>query len=92
MLPLPGSADAPLYWRNEASVLPAIVTKFINGELLTLEEIGSMRSYLTQWIDAPGWRGGEELAELRRLVRTIRTNSEVREWVYRAVEIGADPL
>ena len=84
----------PGYWMAEASgVLSPVVERYLQGnQPLTDEEIGIMRAYLRQWINADAWQGGEAVEQLRSMVDLIRTREHVDTWIDIAVEYGMDPL
>jgi len=82
----------PGYWMHETSgVLAPVVKAYLNGELLTVIDIGVMRAYLRQWIMAPGFIG-EGTEALRRSVEQIQTQRDIDEWIEAAIEEGIDPL
>ncbi len=97
----------PLYWRNETSgKLAGAIGSYLDNRIhqtsMTVEEIELVRAYLIQWIDAPGWdsawdstwgSGGDpELQELRLSARTLNSADEIQKWIFKALEIGIDPL
>ena len=91
----------PMYWRYEVTVLPVAVEAYLNnrlhGTLVSQDQIDLIRLYLTQWIDAPAWdyvpsQPLDDLAELRRSVREIKTADDIDRWTFRALDLGIDPL
>lgn len=99
--PLPGSPEAPKFWRDESTgVLAAAVMKYLRDQAMTLRDIAVMRAYLRQWMASPVWdmnpshdqESREELARLRRTVETIQTGKDVRRWLRVALDAGIDPL
>jgi len=93
MLPTGG----PMYWRNEQSgVLPAAVWSYLH-HTATEQQLSLLREYLEYYIHAPCWDIPdnaflEELEELRQSSKTMRTTKEIHDWIFRALEIGIDPL
>jgi hypothetical protein len=84
---------APKYWRHETGgLLKAAVEAYLNGNVMTLEQINLMRCYLRQWIMSP--RCGKAMAwrELRKDVEAIRTRRDIGEWLRRALDEAIDPL
>lgn len=59
---------------------------------LNQTEISLIRDYLTDYINAPCWLGGEALSDLRDRVTTLSSTQEIRDWVQFAVSIGIDPF
>jgi hypothetical protein len=83
----------PGYWMNEQSgFLAPVVEAYIQGEPMTLRDIGIMRAYLRQWIQAPVWNGGEAIEELRRGIDEIISRAGIESWLERALDVGIDPL
>ncbi len=91
----------PLYWRNETSGLPEAIAAYldnrIHGTPISDEQIALVRAYLVQWIDAPGWdSNGDtfegELRQLRLSARSLSSPDEIQKWIFKALEIGIDPL
>lgn len=92
---------APGYWMHETSgVLRPVVEKFLNGKILTSEEIATMRAYLLQWILSPVWsihqysdeESRQTLWELRVRARHLETMNELHQWLTDALDFGMDPL
>lgn len=87
----------PLYWRNETSgVLPAAVWAYLN-ESATGEQLELLGNYLEYYIHAPCWdipgnAFADELEELRQSSKTLRARQEIHDWIFRALDIGIDPL
>ena len=89
----PEPAGFPRYWMREASgVLAPVVEAYLHGKPLQPAQIVVMKMYLRQWIMAPVWLGGAELASLREMVDSIETQGDIRAWLNAAVEWGHDPL
>ncbi len=87
-----GQGGVPGYWMAESSgVLRLVVPAFLRGDELGPAEVVAMRAYLQQWIKAGIWEG-PEIPALRADVDNLRTTSEIRAWIARAVEIRVDPL
>lgn len=90
----------PGFWRNETSgILAPVVEDYINGRQLDAGGISTLRAYLRQWICADVWDmfpiGGSptpELTDLRRAVDGLTTQRAIRDWLWKALEIGIDPL
>ena len=84
--PMPG------YWMHETSgVLRPVIEAYLAGEELNAEQVATMRAYLRQWIEAPGW-GGLEVDELRQSVRGLDSRHRIKVWLRRAELCGIDPL
>lgn len=86
----------PLYWRNEQSgVLPAAVWAYLN-HCATDSQLKLLSEYLEYYIHAPCWDlpGGflGELEELRQSSKTMRTEKEIHDWIFKALNVGIDPL
>lgn len=83
--------NAPGYWRNETSgALAPVVEKYLRGGTLTPTEVMTIRAYLRQWV--AGDFAGPGVAILRRRVRNLHTDADVRGWLADAIELGIDPL
>jgi hypothetical protein len=91
----------PRYWREEITgCLAKPIRKFLNGFTLDDGEIALIRAYLEQWVDAPVWdmnphadpEGRRELAALRQEAREIATRADIGRWMYKAMQMGMDPL
>jgi hypothetical protein len=86
------SGAVPHFWMNEASgVLRPAVEAYLHGERMTPEQIGAMRGYLRQWIEADVWRG-PLVDVLRTAVEDIQTQSDISRWLDLAADAGIDPL
>lgn len=87
----------PLYWRDEQSgVLPAAVWAFIN-KTADDEQLKIFQEYLEYYIHAPCWNlpgnpFAGELEELRQSSKTMRTEAEIFAWIFKALDIGIDPI
>jgi hypothetical protein len=89
----PDDPRAPKFWMYETSgVLKPVVQAYIRGEELTPADVANMRAYLRQWIMAPVWSDIPELQELRSTVDQLATRKDIRDWIWRAVAEGMDPL
>jgi hypothetical protein len=84
---------SPGYWRDETGgQLALAVQKYLDAiEPLTLGDIELLRTYITQWIEAPAWRG-QRIVNLRELARHIRSESDINAWLSLAEREGIDPL
>jgi hypothetical protein len=86
------SGAVPHFWMNEASgVLRPAVEAYLHGERMTPEQIGAMRGYLRQWIEADVWRG-PLVDVLRTKVDDIITQGDISAWLDLADDAGIDPL
>lgn len=85
-------SDVPGYWMNETSgVLRPAVGAYLAGGEMTREQLGAMKYYCRQWINAPGFKG-PEVDALRRLVDHIDSRVTLAAWLASAEEAGCDPL
>ena len=84
---------SPGYWMYETggALRPAIVA-YLYREPLTDEQISVIRHYLAQWIYARGFDGGEGVGLLRDTIGGLKSRSAIDRWLYRADELGIDPL
>lgn len=84
---------APGYWMSETSgALRPAIEAYLSHDELTPEQIAAIRAYLRQWIEAPGWRGGMALDDLRRDVDGLTNRAAVDRWLHYANLVGIDPL
>jgi hypothetical protein len=82
----------PGYWMNETSgVLEPVVRKYLAGDELDRDEVRTMRAYLRQWINAPGFVG-PDVDKLRAGVDHLYNTGDVHAWLSRAFDLGVDPL
>ncbi len=91
----------PGYWMDETSgVLRPAVEAFLTGQSMTLAQIGAMRSYLRQWVDASIWdenplaglHGLLWLASMRLSCDELVSREAIARWIAKAVDGGIDPL
>ena len=95
----------PLYWRDEVTgVLSSAIWNFINSNastgadvMPTARQLKIVQEYLEYYIHAPCWdipdnAFADELEELRQSSKRMRTEKEIHDWIFRALEIGIDPL
>lgn len=83
----------PNYWMNESSgVLKPAVESYLRGGRLDQGQVRLMRAYLLQWVLSPVWMGGDELEALQAGVRAIKTETDVRIVIEKAIDLGMDPL
>jgi hypothetical protein len=84
--------NGPGFWMNEQSgVLAPVVKAYLKGDPLSLADVGTMRAYLRQWINAPVWHG-EPIEGLRRQIDTIFSREDIDAWLEGALDEGIDPL
>lgn len=84
------SRNMPGYWMNETTgVLRPAVQAYLNESDMTPSQIGVMRAYLRQWMQAE-WRGPVE--ELRDSINKIVDRTSLTSWLRDAVAWGIDPL
>lgn len=81
----------PGYWKNETGHLPAAIELYLAGAHLDPNDVALIRSYLRQWVDAPGFRG-PLVIRLRARVDDLTTASAIRSWLRDALHAGIDPL
>jgi len=91
----------PGYWLYEQSgVLKPVVEKYLNGNLLSQNELGIMRAYLRQWVASPVWDGNPhadeesraELNALRGAISKITDQAHLEEWFQKGLDLGMVPL
>jgi hypothetical protein len=87
----------PRYWRDETSGhLARAVEAYLAGRELTPGEVGYLRAYFRQWVNAPIWdanpHGTAALAGLRDAIGSLTNRAQVRAWLERALAEGIDPL
>jgi hypothetical protein len=83
---------APGYWMYETSgVLRPAIEAYLCRRVMTEPQIAAMRTYLRQWINAPGW-GGPKLAQLRADIERLTTQAAIARWLKIAELEGIDPL
>jgi hypothetical protein len=101
MLPRPGSANAPQFWRYETGgELRIAVENYLNDRAMSLRQIALMRAYLRQWIASPvwdlnpshDWESRQQLQHLREDVDGIVTPDHIHKWIGKGLDIGIDPL
>jgi hypothetical protein len=77
---------------NETSgVLAPVVRKYLEGGELEPGELGTMRAYLRQWVNAPGFVGAD-VERLRGAIDGISSTIKLRVWIADAMNAGIDPL
>ena len=82
----------PGYWIYETSgVLRPAMEAYLDGRIMTAEQVAAMRAYLRQWIAAPAWRGAI-VQTLREQVDGLTTRRQISAWLDKAIEAGVDPL
>ena len=59
---------------------------------MTQEQIATMRAYLRQWIMAPWCWIGKPVEELRGRIDQLTSREAIDEWLWKALEVGIDPL
>jgi hypothetical protein len=84
---------APGYWMNETSgVLQPAVEAYLRREPLDEAAIAALRAYLRQWIQAPTWKGGPVLYQLRQNIDELISRDAIDEWVRLALTADIDPF
>jgi hypothetical protein len=84
--------SAPMYWMHETTgVLRPVIEGYLHRREMTVEEIGTMRAYLRQWIMA-SWTAGPVIEKLRETVDSLTTREEIDRWMGIAMDEGIDPL
>ncbi len=88
----------PGYWMQESSgVLRPAIEAYLKAVTepdapeMTGEQIATMRAYLRQWCNAPGFRGAA-IDELRATIGGLTTRRAISAWIDHAVDAGIDPL
>jgi hypothetical protein len=85
--------DPPGYWMHETTgVLRPVIEAYLHHRPMTLEQIGTMRAYLRQWIMSPVWAGGSVIERLRAMIDFLTTREEIDRWMGIAMDEGIDPL
>lgn len=94
-------ARPPGYWMHEQSgALRRAIEAYLSCEPMTREQVGLIREYLRQWIDAKCWdanphiddAGRDRLAFLRRMIYNVTARTTIEAWLAAAADIGMDPL
>jgi hypothetical protein len=93
----PGLPAFPLNWRDEQSgVLPAAVMAYLENKA-TGEQLELVANFINYYIHAPVWdipdnAFEDELKQLRESSKTLKTQQEIHEWIYKSMDIGLDPF
>lgn len=91
----------PLSWQHEVSgELSAAVAAYLNymmeGSEITPAQITLVRDFLRYFIEAPCWWREdvfeEQLKELRESAARLDSPEAIDAWIWRALDIGIDPL
>lgn len=96
----------PLRWQDEQSgTIPTAVKAYLdaniqkNPNLVTDEQLEIVRAYLEYFVNAPCWNIAAEEnltrrihARLKRDIVKAHSVSAIQRWIFRALEIGMDPL
>lgn len=81
----------PLYWHDEQSgVLAKAVTAYLDGKE-TEEQLALVIDYCAAWVEAPVW-AGEGVVKLRESIKQVKTHTELKEWLWKALDDAIDPL
>jgi hypothetical protein len=79
------------YWMHETTgVLRPAVMAYLEGRVMTGEQVAAMRAYLRQWIAGP-WMG-PEIDLLRQGIDGLTSRDAISMWLDRALDEGIDPL
>ena len=92
----------PFYWRDEESgqlrkAVESYLDNRLHGTTITDEQIGLVRDYIVHYIDAPCWNTEDpelqsDLKNLRTSARELDSATEIGEWIFKALDLGLDPL
>ena len=83
---------APGYWMYEESgVLRPAIEAYLADAVMSDDQIGAMRAYLRQWIQAD-WMPGAELDKLRSDINALVSREAIEAWLNEAMQQGIDPL
>ena len=74
-----------------SGILRPVIETYLAGDALTCEQIATMRAYLRQWINAPGFLG-PIVEELRSGIDALTNRHRITVWLARAEQAGIDPL
>ncbi|HTA46404.1 MAG TPA: hypothetical protein VK789_28370 [Bryobacteraceae bacterium] len=95
-------ATVPNYWMHETGgeLALAVASWLADPMKVTVRELGLLRAYVIQWIEATAWdanphaneRGRLALHTLRTNARLIHTPQELSIWLEVATGQGFDPL
>jgi len=86
-------SDAPGYWMYETSgALRPAVKAYLSHAEMTPAEIAAMRAYLRQWIEKGAWGRDGVVEELKRDVDGLTSRLAIDAWLYKALDVGIDPL
>jgi hypothetical protein len=89
---LHNGSSRPGYWMWERSgVLRPAIAAYVRGGPLSADQIGALRAYFRQWIEAPCWQG-EAIVELRRSIDGLTSRQAIAKWLDLATDEGVDPL
>ena len=89
----PKDPNAPRYWMHESSgVLEPVIVDYLDGKVLSPEQVALMRAYLWQWVKSPVWAANWELDALRIHVAAAETDDDIHGCIGAAVKLGMDPL
>lgn len=93
--------EFPNYWRGEMSgVLRPAVEAYLDGRVMTQEQIATLRGYIRQWIEASVWdlnpfaepEHFAWLAAMRLACDALDSREAIARWIERAAEKEIDPL
>lgn len=95
-----GQLGLPFHYSHEVSgeladAVKAYLDNRVENKTVTDAQIVLLRDYLSHYIHAPCWdeSGFEsELAHLRWAVSYLDSATEISAWIFKAMEIGLDPL
>jgi hypothetical protein len=99
---VPPGQEGPGYWMYETSgvLRPAMEAYLQHKELLSDEQIATLRAYFRQWIDSSVWDNNPHidadscawLAMMRLRVDKLTTREAIDSWLADASDAGMDPL
>jgi hypothetical protein len=93
--------SVPCDWTDEITgQLARAVLLYLQGQQLSRGEIGALRAYFRQWIQARVWdmnnhamiENRRSLSKLRARVQNIWSADDICQWLHGAMKLGLDPL
>ena len=92
--PYPFDVPAPPYfWMEEQSgALAPVVNTYMNGELLTVQQLGLLRQYLRQYLERAVLTGDAKRQLLIDRLAKMRSAREIERFAEELAEYGIEPF